>query len=473
LNVSQFSNKSAVLLFGIGLFLFSAIGVLVAGFSIWASILAVVAILVFIGSLLDPALIFTTVYPFLIIFGQIPIRIFETDVSLERILVVFGSVGIIGGILVTRRLQLHSINSYILIGIFFWFMFYLISTLVFEPVDGQSILISYSMKMILAYVVFLALSKPDQFSSSLKLFLLASLIASIVTFFVYFQEGSLSFIRESTYAVGETLEESLLHGTARAGAGNTMALWISFIFLWNTRGWKQRIGWIVLIFWFGAISLFALRREALITIPIILGLIILYKPIGNRRQAVLISLFLLLVLAMVVVISPEWQDRLLGETVEDLSTGIDTRIVLLTNFTPAAFKDSPWLGYGPGNYIDTEFRYPNSVTTYILENGGVVAHNSWSAALIEAGVIAFIGLCLIQMGIGIPLLKKYSQLTGEMKIIWAFSPLIFTQLLFSMFFGNALQLPVTWFWMGYLAALTRVVQTQAKSSSLCAESLVI
>ena len=101
--------------------------------------------------------------------------------------------------------------------------------------------------------------------------------------------------------------------------------------------------------------------------------------LGSRKAIIFISLILVVITTWFVRFSPEWQERLMVETVGQFSERTDPRLNLLLNFTPAAFSGSPWLGYGPGNYSSTQLLFPESLSPRILASGGSSAHNAWSA----------------------------------------------------------------------------------------------
>lgn len=168
-------------------------------------------------------------------------------------------------------------------------------------------------------------------------------------------------------------------------------------------------------------------------------------------------------MACTVMLTPDWVDRLSGETVEEFSAGRDTRTNLLL-FTPEALRESPWIGHGPGNYPATTYRlvvYKTNPSLGTLEKGGLEPHNSWSGTAVEAGIFALLGLCLWLYGIGRPLWQAHRTADGRLNNLWAFAPLIFVQLLTFMFFGDGLVLPQVWFWFGMLLALTRVMRQHA------------
>ena len=425
----------------------------------WVGLLGVIGLTVLVLTLLKPSWFFTAIYPPFIMIGQVPLVIGDVTISLERALVVVGGIGLIGGIFVTKRLQLHPLPRSVFFGSLTLLGTYLVAMLLLPAEHGDSIVLGLYQKAILAYFVFISFREPKELYTVIKLFLAASFVASLFTLWVYFTEGSLASIRGASYSLDEIdLNLSLLMGLARAGAGNTMALWLAIAMLWQSKNREGRFFWVVMILWFGLLSLFALRREALVTIALGMVWLLWRHPGRHRRYTILLTVLIVAGLALFVMVSPEWMDRIMGETVDEFAAGEDPRMVLLFSFTPTAFVASPLIGYGPGNYQITQFHFPDAVSSKILLYGGNSPHNSWSAAAVEAGLGALIGFCVMLWGIGRPLLKTLKTQDPKLIALWSIAPLIFFQLLMSLFFGDALKYTVTWFWFGVLLAFERMTE---------------
>ena len=439
---------------------FTTVTVIAAAlWSVWVGLLGVVGLTVLVLTLLNPSWFFTAIYPPFIMLGQVPLIIGEVTISLERALVIVGGIGLIGGIFVTKRLRMHPLPKSVFFGSMLLLGSYLAAMLLFPSDHGQSVVLGLYQKAILGYFVFISFREPKELYMVIKLFLAASFIASLFTLYVYYTEGSLSTIRLATYNPDEIdLDLSLLRGLARAGAGNTMALWLAIGMLWQTSSREGRTFWVAVILWFGVLSLFALRREALVTIALGLVWLLWRHPGRHRRYTMLLILLMVAGIVLFIMASPEWMDRLTGETVEDFASGEDPRLVLLFSFTPTAFLASPLIGYGPGNYEAIQRHFPEAVTSTILMYGGVAAHNSWSATAIEAGAGALIGFCLMLWGIGRHLFNALQTQDTSLTVLWSIAPLLFFQLVMTLFFGDALKTTVTWFWFGVLLALVRMTE---------------
>jgi len=413
------------------------------------------ALLLAIFTSIHPAWLFTIIYPLLISIGQIPLSVGGTVVSLERLLVLIGSVGFLGGVFITKQIKLKKIPMHVFLGVFIWWACYMVSGLLSSSSVGWTILFGYTQKILLAYMVYISINTPREFSTALRAYLFSGIVASSITLIAYFEYGSLYIIREASYQSGQSLGESLFQGLARAGTGNAMFIWLALLLFQQAESKRSRILWGTMIFWFGVINLFALRRELLLTIP--LGLIFLAwrNMLGNRALTIFISVLFFSLASWFISSSPEWQSRLLIETAGQFSSSQDPRLNMLLKFTPAAFMASPWFGYGPGNYAVTQLLFPGTMPYYYLRHGGSAAHNAWSATLVEAGIFSFLGLCLFLYGLGKPLRRHGDSDEHFMMVLKAFAPLIFLQLLFTMFFGHALVSSVIWFWFGFLLALSQ------------------
>lgn len=420
-------------------------------------VVAVVALGSIAISLIQPAWLFTFAYPLLIPIGQVPISIGGTQVSLERLLIVVGSLGFVAAIL-SKRLSLTGVPRFAIGGFALWFGMYSISLAVYPTTQGIIELSGYLQKAVMAYMVSAILDSAEDADRAFKLFLLSSFLVSLVAIAVYLRQGSLSAIRVSSLSVSNVASESMLNGLARAGSGNTMAVWIALVQLWQAKNQRQRAARLLIVGWFSLVALFALRREVLVTLALGLVIMFVHRPIGHRSQVIAVIGFLFAVTATFVLSSHEWMNRLTVETVSQLQSGSDPRLSLLLHFTPRAVLSAPLVGYGPGNYAAAQLRFPDTVPIYLIGLGGSAAHNVWSAAAVEAGVGAFLGLCVFLYGIGRPLWQYRDIPHQDLDTIWRFMPIMFTQVLVSMFFGNALILPATWFWFGLFLAAERVTR---------------
>jgi hypothetical protein len=437
---------------------FIVVGAGIVLLTVWEPLLGfgtVLATLFCLLVLIRPAWLFIVVYPLFVSIGQIPLSFGSITISLERLLVVLGGFGFLGGIFVTKQIKLKKVPLIVTLGILIWFIFYVISGVMHPAPNGQGVveLFGYAQKVALAYLVYISIDTPKQMKTALQAYLISGIVASLVTLIAYYEYGSLYIIREADYRSGQSIFESIFQGLARAGTGNAMLIWLALFLFRQSESKRGRFVWGALVFWFGVINLFALRRELLLTIPLGLLFLAWRNMLGNRMLTLLISGGLFILITLFVQFSPEWQQRLLIETVDQFPSVQDPRLNLLFKFTPVAFSHSPWFGYGPGNYAATQLLFPNTVPYSSLSRGGNSPHNAWSAALVEAGIFACLGLCLFLYGLGRPLFKRYQQDHNFSKVLWSFAPLLFLQLLFSMMFGRAVGLSVIWFWFGFLLSL--------------------
>jgi hypothetical protein len=428
------------------------LSMVVVGLSAYLVIFIVGALFTFFITLAKPSVLFTVIFPFTVIFSQLPISVGDMQVSLERVLIIIGGIGLIGGVLVTKRLIIYPIQPWSMVGLILWIGFYFISLQLYPSRDGFILVLGYIQKIFLAYFVYISVKDMNQINKILKIYLLSSFIASIFTLFVYFQEGSLTYIRLSSFSADEDI--SLLRGLARHGTSNYLALWISMYFREQSSK-LRRIFWTILVLWFGGMALFALRRESLITIPLGLVILIYLQPKERRAQTILLSLIMIGISVSFIYLSEEWKNRLLIETFEQYNRGF-TRLLLFFSFTPAALVDSPLVGHGPANYVKTVLRFPETVNDYILIQGGMASHNSFSSAVVEAGIFAFLGISIFLFSIGKSIWDLRIIERESSKTVFSFTLLFYIQLLMSMSFGDALRLPVTWFWLGMIMAIIRI-----------------
>ncbi len=437
-----------------------ASGLIIARLPVWFGVGTLIAVGMLMISLLSPGWIFIYLYPLIMRFGQIPFMVGGTTISLERSLLIVGG-AVIALAIATHRLVLPALSIRVLLGLILWFGMYM-AAWIWHPSDyGLVIALGYAQKAAMAYMVFAVLVKPAHFKTVLKVFFWSSLLLSFVTVFAYLQEGSLSYIREGDFFTEDEQSLSLFEGLARAGTANTMAVWVALLLLWQARHALQR--WLlgIAVLWLVVVSLFALRREVLVTIPLGMAVLFLSRQVGRRRQILLIGMLLSVAAVAFLISSPEWIARLSTETVNQLSEGTDARLMLMFQFTPSAVLTAPLLGYGLGNYAATQMLFPTTVPLYVFERGGIAIHNTWSGIVVEAGLIAFLGFNLFLYGLGWPLWSIRHTGDRDLDLLWAFAPLIFVQLLLYMFFGNDIFQPATWFWFGFLLALERLTHNMA------------
>lgn len=257
-----------------------------SGEALWGVALVAAASMAFL-SLANPTWILCVLYPATWTIGQVSIAVGGGSYSLERVLVAFAAIGILASSLKKRIIPI--LPPLVLVGLLLWLGAYAVSFLVHQSESFR--VTGFALKAVLAYLVFIAMTDADRLQKAMSLYLFSSLFASLLTIIVFLQAGDLESIRGSSFNTGESLGESLFRGVARAGAGNTLVIWIAVLFLRQSQGWR-RLLWGSLTFWFVFAALLALRREVLVTIPLCLVLLIWHKPIKMRRQGIVLGIFL-------------------------------------------------------------------------------------------------------------------------------------------------------------------------------------
>lgn len=420
---------------------------------LWGAVIAIAAVGIIVFVIANPYIMFSFFYPLCYIVGQVPLPVGDSTISMERTLVVLGGAGIAIGIFLTRRLRLLRLPRFVAPGLLLWGGAYLLSLSVHPSEKGALLVFGFVQKAVLGYIAYICLSDSKRLQLAASMFLYASLLASFVTLYAYVEMGNLQFIRESSFLmVDESIGTAIFRGLARGGAGNTMAVWIALLFLMQSQGTRRYL-WGTLVVWFFFLSLFALRREVLFTLPLGMAVMFFHKPTGLRHHAMAFGAVFLVFVIGFLMISPEWNERIFYETSEEMSSGTDQRITLLLRFTPTALVASPLIGHGPGRYEATQMQFPDQVTSPMLAIDGLASHNSWSSSAVEAGIFAFSGLCLFVYGIGRLLWSVRRTGNHSLDCMWSFTPLIFLQLMASMFFGDGITVSMTWYWFGFLIAL--------------------
>lgn len=397
-----------------------------------------------------PSWIIGVLYPSIWFLGQIPLRAGSSDFSLERGIVLFAGFGLLASILKRREIVLFPSNtllvsSVLMIGAMFF------STFINQAEYGLFQLISLIQKIVFAWLVFVSLNHINRVRKAMRLFLIASVFASFFTIIVIVQSGNLFIIQSSSFVAGDSVSENLLRGIARAGAGNTIAVWLALLEARTAKTQERKLLWLLVLVWTVIFALLALRREVLIIIPV--GFLVLtWRSRTARNRTVLAGLITISLLAVFISISPEWSYRLNKNPLA--GTANETRWILL-QYSWEAFKAAPVLGHGPGTFRDVQFQFPEYVqrlglTIYQNLKFGVASHNSFSTFLVETGIVGSLGFCLMLVWMWKQLTSRVSLQNKFIEDIWPFSLVIFVNILLKFSFGDGILINVHWFWVGVL-----------------------
>jgi len=409
------------------------------------------------------AVVLLAVYPMLAFMGQFPIEGAGFPLSLEHVIIA------ICGVLILFEcafgsLTLRCANGPFLAGLAVWFGGNALSLLFYPNKDGNIVVLGYFQKCLFCYLAFLVLAENHCLLKVMKCYLVGCLIAGLFTLYYFLYHGaSLQDIRVSAYGwvddVGQ-LQVDLMHGLARNGAGNVLPLWFSLIFLmlYPDKGRKRLYLGLAAIFLI--LSLMALRRETLVHLLIGFIVLLAWAPRGCRWPAVSIMALFLCGAGYLILGNEDWRHRLFEETVDSFNESQDPRTAML-KATPAALLDKPLLGHGPGNYRTAILNYID--IRGVVQETGLAAHNSFSAAALEAGSVGLVGAVIMTGALFIQLIRRRQYPTSDRHLVWLTSVFIFLEVLDRQSFGDGLYAPQTWFWFGILLAQSKIMEEHASA----------
>jgi hypothetical protein len=406
---------------------------------------------------LGPAILLV-VYPLLAFIGQFPITGAGIPLSVEHIVAAVCAVVMLVEC-AFGSVRLRSANGVFLVGFVVWSGANALSLLQHPSREGNFEVFGYIQKFVFCYLVFLALAEARCVLKVMRWYIAGCFIAGVFTIcFFLFQGASLDDLRGASYGgldeAGQ-LQVSLMEGLARSGAGNLLPFWFALVFFMMYPDRGRRSLYLGLAAFFLLLSLMALRREVLVCL--VFGFVVLaaWAPREYRGPIALVMGLCLCGAASVVVSNESWSRRLFEETAEDLSAGQDPRLAMLVA-TPAALLDKPLLGHGPGTYRTTILNYVS--VRGVLGETGLAAHNSFSAAAVQAGCVGLLGAVLMTGGLCIQVVGRRQYPTRSLGLIRLASLIILLEVLDRQSFGDGLWAPQTWFWFGVLLAQGKILE---------------
>jgi O-antigen ligase len=265
------------------------------------------------------------------------------------------------------------------------------------------------------------------------------------------ETGSLEMLRQASYGGldPDVLDIDLFRGIARAGVGNLLPVWICAVLYPSvSMKWKRAV-LLALTAYFAMLAMLALRREVLIEAAVGLPVLWFAMPRGFRPFVTTVAIALGGVLVGTIASSERWQDRIFQETRSEFETDSDARIVLLLN-TPAELMDKPLLGHGPGSYPLRMGKYfpPTRISGSVI-----AAHNSFSRAAVESGIVGLLGFVLMVAALGWRAVRSKNELSLAGIGVRFGAIMIFLHVGDWLLFGDGIASNTTWFFIGLLLYL--------------------
>jgi hypothetical protein len=399
-------------------------------------------------------------YPFALALGTYPVFIFGVWVSAEYLFSLVCALVVVAES-AAGRLKVAPANPYFLLGLALWLGANVGSLLVNPHLGTGSMVFRMLLKALFGYMVFWVLLANGRLSVMVKAYLAGCALCGLFSIAFCLETGGFEVLRGAAYGSEDrqVFDIDVFAGVARAGASNLLPVWICAVLYPSVaKPWK-RAGLRALIVYFAVLAMLALRREVLV--EAVVGLTVLWFAMPRKfRPGIAISgLVLGGVFIGTIALSASWQERLFNQTRDDFKAHADPRTVLLLN-TPAELMEQPLLGHGPGSYPLRMTKYFPSGSVF-AQKAGIAAHNSFSRAAVETGMIGLLGFALMVAALGWCAIRRISWAGRADSILRLTAIMIFLHVGDWLFFGDGIGQNTTWFFIGVLLYLDRCLLWEA------------
>jgi hypothetical protein len=407
-----------------------------------------------------PSLVLAVIYPSTWVFWSYTISGIGRP---ERIIGLLGIAGLFIVALGPGRVRLPKVPVVIITGILFLIGAYLVSAAIHPDLrTALDYIVSLVTRVAFFYLAYAHLRTERHLRWVIVLLILAGVGSALLTLGTSLVFG-FGFNREfeSFSAAKETLGPLWLTVLNSSDFNTVPALFVLSLYP-VSRGRAQKAGIILLALFLFAMAFAAeYRREILITVPLLLGFLVVDKTAGLRRPALWalglsIAVFLFVFLPYSIVL----QDRLEYET-QFVVAGTEPRIASAFAGLQAA-ANSPLTGYGPGTYA--QVIYP------ILGPGRrafeYYAYNVFVWILVEAGIFGLLGVVLILIGTYREASKKRRTAEGIEGLVLRSAPSQLLLIVIWFMFGNAWDLSLPWFLIGVILAAARIADERRLSEAV-------
>lgn len=443
----------------IGIAVLVAIGIGRAATTDYAvvSLLLTVGIVPIFLFLRIPSLPAVLIYPLTWIFWAYPIPGLGSP---ERVIGVLGILGIV--LLVLRRERAHTLGmpALIIAGMAILIGSYWVSWWLHADLPrAQEYMVSLIARVVFLFVIYNLLRTADHLRWAIRLLLIASLAAAVLTLAVSLIYGfgyNRDFVAASAASTGVGSLGLAVVMSANFGTAPGILL-LGLYPSVKKQVWRIAILMLAFfLFWMAFASQY--RREILITLPLLLLFLIVDKSADLRRPAfwLLVVSFLLFFLVLLP-FSMVLQNRLDYET-QFVMAGTEPRIASFRAGLDAALQ-SPILGYGPSSYAQTIM----PLIGYGLPSWNYSPYNVFIWIVVEAGVLGLSGVLLILLGVFREANKCRNKATGVEGRVLRCAPALLLLIVIWFTFGNAWELSLPWFLMGLILAAARLAKESTGS----------
>jgi hypothetical protein len=319
---------------------------------------------------------------------------------------------------------------------------------------GAEVILSIVYRVLFFWLVMLHLRTDRDLKIAVLTYIGISFVPSLINLWLGLEFG-FGFIRvyETSVLVRATVDRWILD---LSSSGNFLTM--PAVFMLALLPWMRTVAqrrWLV----GGAVFLLAmafvaqLRREVMITIPVLLAILAVDK--ASRIQKTASRILLAMIVAFPLVIYPRFQTLQMRFRDENprITEGTDPRVM---NFVAgvSAFMESPIVGTGPGSYAKAVMPHMG----WYLPSFMYSPYNVFTWAAVEAGILAVCGLLILLYGVLREGMKWREQADGTCALVLRLTPAVIAQVFIWFSFGAAWELSLPFFLMGMILAAARITK---------------
>ncbi len=324
---------------------------------------------------------------------------------------------------------------------------------------GAEVILSIVYRVLFFWLVMLHLRTDRDLEIAILTYIGISFVPSFINLWLGWEFG-FGFIRvyETNLVVRATVERWILDLAASGNFVTVPAVFMLALLPWMRTVVQRR--WLVgtTAFLFAMAFVAQLRREVMITIPVLLGVLALDKFSGVQKTASRILLAILI--AFPLVIYPRFQTLQMRFHDENprITEGTDPRVM---NFVAgvSAFAESPLIGTGPGSFAKTVTPHMG----WYLPSFMYSPYNVFTWAGVEAGIFAVLGLLILLYGVFHEGMKWRQHADGACAVVLRLTPAIIAQVFIWFTFGAAWELSLPFFLMGMILAAARITKEKLEN----------
>ena len=320
--------------------------------------------------------------------------------------------------------------------------------------EGVETIVSVASRVLFLFLVMFHIRTEQDLKVASIVYIAAAFVPAILAGWLGLQFG-FGFIRVGeNYTTARLAVDPLLLSTSfSAGFATAPALFLLAFYPWVRKPWSKRLLIVGVLFLLAMAFVSQLRREIMIAIPVLLGILALDKASGVKKIAS--QFFLVVVVAFPLLILPNFtilQMRFHDENPQ-IAGGTDPRLM---NFAAglSAFAESPVFGTGPGSYTKTVIPFLGYNQPTFLYS----PYNVFIWAAVETGFLSVVGLLLILYGVLREGMKWRSGADGLSGLVLRISPALIAQIIIWFTFGAGWVLSLPWFLMGIILAAARITK---------------